>query len=162
MRHFARYFLAQQLICSVHVVFGYMPLKTPPAQARGVLGGASTLPPFPSWRGKAALVSLRSDFRADALRHGGYPCFGAAPAPLSRVLSLARVLPSGAPPHLPRGRQTGHTRGCNLLQDQDRPPETPNTGRAAPAQCHTGTGEAAARAAWRRTSRIRDSIGTVS
>ena len=52
-------------------------LKAPPAKARGVLGGASTLLLCPSWRGKAALVSLRTDFRADALRHEGCPCFGA-------------------------------------------------------------------------------------
>jgi hypothetical protein len=52
-------------------------LTTPPAEARGVLGGASTLPPSLCWRGKAALVWLRSDFGADALRHGEYPCFGA-------------------------------------------------------------------------------------
>ena len=64
---------------------GITAIETPPAQARGVLGGASTLPPSLSWRGKAALVSLRSDFRADALRHEGYPCFGAAPALHSRV-----------------------------------------------------------------------------
>ena len=36
-------------------------------------------------RGTAALVWLHSDFWADALRHEEYPCFGAAPAPLSRV-----------------------------------------------------------------------------
>src|SRR6266852_9016231 len=52
-------------------------LTTPPAQARGVLSGASTFPLSLFWREKAALVWLRSDFRADALRHGGYPCFGA-------------------------------------------------------------------------------------
>jgi hypothetical protein len=60
-------------------------LKTPPAEARGVLGGASTLLPSLSWRGTATLVWLRSDFWADALRHRECPCFGAAPAPLSRV-----------------------------------------------------------------------------
>ena len=36
-------------------------LKAPPAQARGVLSGASTLLRFPSWRGTAALVWLRSE-----------------------------------------------------------------------------------------------------
>jgi hypothetical protein len=52
-------------------------LKTPPVEARGVLGDTSTLLFSPCWRGKVALVWLRSDFGADALRHGGYPCFGA-------------------------------------------------------------------------------------
>ncbi len=55
----------------------FMLLTTPPAEARGVLSGASTLPLSLCWREKAALVWLRSDFRADALRHGGCPCFGA-------------------------------------------------------------------------------------
>ena len=36
-------------------------LKTLPAEARGVLGGASTLLLSLSWRGKAALVWLRPD-----------------------------------------------------------------------------------------------------
>src|SRR5260221_1911606 len=77
-------------------------LTTPPAEARGVLSGASTLLLSLSWRGTAALVWLRSDFWADALRHGRCPCFGARPAPHSRVGWLARVLPTGEPPHLPR------------------------------------------------------------
>jgi hypothetical protein len=122
-------------------------LKAPPAEARGVLGGASTLPPSLSRRGKAALVWLHSDFWADALRHEGCPCFGAAPAPLSRVLWLARVLLAGAPPHLPNTAGTGHTREWDLL-DRDRQPETRSTGHAAPARCRTGTGANAARAAW--------------
>jgi hypothetical protein len=117
------------------------------AEARGVLSGASTLPPSLSWRGKAALVWLHSDFWADALRHEGCPCFGAAPAPHSRVLALARVLPAGAPPHLPNTAGTGHTRGWDLL-DRDGQPETPSRGHAAPARCRTGTGANAGRAAW--------------
>src|SRR5260370_41248123 len=121
-------------------------LKTPPVEARGVLSGASTLPPSLSWREKAALVWLRSDFGADALRPGRCPCFGARPAPHSRVLVLARVLPAGAPPHLPRARHTGHTRGWDLL-DREMLPETRSRDRAAPARRTTGTGASAAIAA---------------
>src|SRR5258706_2321815 len=86
---------------------------------------------------------------------------GAASAPHSRVVWLARVLPAGAPPHLPRERHTGHTRGWDLLLDQERLLETPSTGRAAPGRCCRRTGASAVRAAWGRISRNRDNIATV-
>ena len=87
------------------------PLKTPPAKARGVLSGASTLPVCPAETEKLALVSFRSDFEADGLRLWGYQSFGAKTAPHSPVAVPAPVQPAGAPPHLPRERQPGHTRG---------------------------------------------------
>src|SRR5262249_21253053 len=67
-------------------------LKAPPAQARGVLSGTSTLLLFPSW-GKAALVWLRSDFRTDALRLWGYQSGWRQVLPRIRALldSLVRV-----------------------------------------------------------------------
>src|SRR6266851_6571338 len=132
-----------------------------PAKAWGVLSGASTLLRFPSWRGPAALVWLRSDLWADALWHEGYPCFGARPAPHSRVVWFARVLLAGAPPHPPRERHTGHTRGWGLL-DRDRPPETPSTGRAGWGQCHMDTDEIAARAVSCDRLHIHDTTATVS
>ena len=126
-------------------------LTTPPALVTGGSERCFHVSTCLAGARKAALVWVRFDFRADALRHGGYPCFGARPAPLSRVVWLARVLPAGAPPHLPRERHTGHTRGEDLLLDQDRRLETPSTGRAAPARRRTGTGASAVRAAWERT-----------
>src|SRR5258708_39176393 len=86
-------------------------LNAPLAKAQRVLSVPSTLPVLLLRGARLALVSVRADFRADALRLWGCQSFGAAPAPLSRVLALARVLPAGAPPHLPKERHTGHTRG---------------------------------------------------
>jgi hypothetical protein len=88
------------------------PLTAPLAEAQGVPSGPSTLPV--SLVGRSALVWVRPDFRADALRHEAYPCFGARPAPLSRVAVLALVLPAGAPPHLPNTARIGHKRDDSL------------------------------------------------
>ena len=60
-------------------------LRAPRTKVAGVLSSASTLPTGLLREGKLALVWLCSDFRADALRHGGCPCFGAKTAPLSHV-----------------------------------------------------------------------------
>src|SRR5713226_9764833 len=73
-----------------------------PAYMRGGSSVPSTLPTFLDGARKLALVWVRFDFRADALRHGAHPCFGARIAPHSHVLGHARVRPVGAPPHLPR------------------------------------------------------------
>ena len=135
-------------------------LTAPPAETVGVLSGASTLLPCHSRRGTAALVSLRSDFWADALRLWSNQSFGARPAPHSRVVVLARVLPSGAPPHLPGERHTGHTRGWGLL-DQEKRRETQNTGHAAPARHRRGSGASAGRAAWGHTPRSRGKTAIV-
>src|SRR5439155_20372565 len=59
-------------------IFFFLMIRPPPRSTlfpyttlfRSVPSGASTLLLFPSWRGKAALEWLRSDFEADALRHG--------------------------------------------------------------------------------------------
>src|SRR5260221_10100772 len=131
------------------------------AKAQWVLSVPTTLPAFLARGARLALVSVHADFRADALRLWGRQSFGAASAPHSRVLSLARVLPAGAPPHLPRERRTGHTRGWGLL-DRDRRPETPSTGRAAPARCRTGTDEAAAKAVFSYIAHSHGNIGTAS
>src|SRR5260221_10652033 len=131
------------------------------AKAQWVLSVPTTLPAFLARGARLALVSVHADFRADALRLWGRQSFGAASAPHSRVLSLARVLPAGAPPHLPRERHTGHTRGWGLL-DRDRPPEMPSTGRAGWGQCHTDTDEIAARAVSCDRLHIHDTTATVS
>src|SRR5215472_9510449 len=60
------------------------------AKAEEVLG---VVPAFPGSRtGGQALAGRRQDFGADALRHGEYPCFGAGPAPHSRVGWLPLLL----------------------------------------------------------------------
>src|SRR5713226_6672533 len=100
-------------------------------QETGVLGGASTLPLSLVSGARAALVWLRPDFWADALRLWAYQSFGASAAPLSHVLPVARVLPAGAPPHLPRVHRTGHKRVYHL-PSQGKRPETLSTDRAAP------------------------------
>ena len=60
-------------------------LNAPPTEVREVLSSASTLPHMLTGASKRALVWFCSDFWADALRHGECPCFGAGPAPHSRV-----------------------------------------------------------------------------
>ena len=87
-------------------------LNAPLAKAQRVLSVPTTLPAFLAIGARLALVSVRADFRADALRLWGCQSFGAASAPLSRVLALARVRPAGAPPHLPRDQIS-----CILLID---------------------------------------------
>src|SRR5258707_14741756 len=73
-----------------------------PGSSRGGSHVPSTLPIFLAGARKLALVWVRFDFRADALWHGGCPCFGASFAPHSHVVGHARVQAAGAPPHLPR------------------------------------------------------------
>src|SRR5260221_10310829 len=56
------------------------------------------LPISPLW--ERTKKRLHGALWADALWHEEYPCFGARPAPHSRVVAHARVRPAGAPPHL--------------------------------------------------------------
>src|SRR5713101_6308633 len=88
-----------------------------PAKAREVLVSTPTLLAYLVDR--PALVGSARDFRADALRRGGYPRFGAELAPLSRVVVRPLPLPAGAGPHLPRS--PGRERGWCLLE-LDEPP----------------------------------------
>jgi hypothetical protein len=65
--------------------YGRIYLRAPRTKVAGVPSSASTLPTGLPRGGKLALVCLCSDFRADALRHGECPCFGARTAPHSHV-----------------------------------------------------------------------------
>ena len=68
-------------------------------KAREVLVPTPTLPAY--LVGRPTLVGSAQDFRADALRRGGHPRFGAGLAPLSHVVVIPLPLPAGAGPHLP-------------------------------------------------------------
>jgi hypothetical protein len=103
---------------------------------------ASTFPPREE---RQLLCGFAQTDLSDALRLWGYQSFGARLAAHSRVEWFARVLPAGAPPHLPNTAGTGHTRGWVLL-DPDRRLKRPSRGRAALAQCHRRTDASAARA----------------
>ena len=78
-------------VTSLSGFFLLSPFSTPlfvckcQAQAAGVLSSASTLPIFLDERGTLALVWLRSDFEADALRLWECQSFGASTAPHSHV-----------------------------------------------------------------------------
>jgi hypothetical protein len=121
-------------------------LKTPPAQARGVLGGASTLPPSLSRERKSSscVASLRLLGRRAPAR--GIPMRSVQHLSLFRaffgslVCCLQARLRTFPIPLVPG------TRGDGNGTDRDEQPETRSRGHAVPARCRTGTDASAARA----------------